>query len=604
MVAKGHMVAVPKRPDEATPSAPEERPAETQTLTPRESVRESLRRTPPKLLAVVIVLALIAASVGFVWSYYYRHWSVDEIEQYVISDPTEDSPGFKHQLAGRTATVEGTLTNFTAIPTNLGTLNILQLDRNDNIQLMSWGGTYTIGHKVAMDVRFEWSECNLERHVYSPQIGFPGLQYLLSIGIVVDAVSLVGTSIWMSCDNYGEDVKIQIHWTDEPVSLQKANASVAAGRHSWMMEYIDVMDRYTQMEPSDRMARLDQGVSDRGMIQFHDANDDNYLDDGDYFILSGLTRPTADSAVKCYMFDCQYPNELSLIPDSGSHLTAYLIMTNKGVVGHDLRAGSSSMTPQTQIMNSIVGEARRFTVSKLISSPIPWSETRIQFSNSGVYNETVISPGDLLGGEPTTKAYPDLTFNGVTYACSVTDLAGNDQVDIGDYVTFRPAAGAFQEGAYFQMGLVYMRTHERMGSSEFVIGDQPFSNVTMTRLPEEITLEFSETMHNESDKYFYRHMDVSWNDTLVRLSDGANTTEWGPLKAQDLGSIVDSGRDLGNLNISCTFHDLQDNGFVNRGDAITFLVLSGGGFSASRTYEVEIEYRVTGDAICGATFTG
>jgi hypothetical protein len=48
------------------------------------------------------------------------------------------------------------------------------LDNFDEMTMSFWGDfPHEVGDGIEVKVRFEWSKCNDERHVYSPQVSFP-----------------------------------------------------------------------------------------------------------------------------------------------------------------------------------------------------------------------------------------------------------------------------------------------------------------------------------------------------------------------------------------------------------------------------------------------
>lgn len=427
----------------------------------------------------------------------------------------------------------------------------------------------------------------------------------------MDSASYTGSTAVIGWDNVGEDVKIQIGWIDEPVSLARANASITAGRHSWTAEYVDVLGWYQSREPQDSIASLTEGSSDDGSIRFTDENGDNYLDDGDYFVVSDLTRPTADSAVRTYLFRCQWPmDDHEPAFTSGHSFFAYLLMTNNGVVriypsGHN----SMQITPQCQLLTSMEGEGRRFTVSQLFwDDPIEWSDTQIIFSDGVNHERTSIGSGDLLGTGPITKTYPDFILGDVIVTCSVTDMDGNDWIDKGDFLIISPASGSFKENTTHETDLIFRPTGERAAWSQFRMGAQPRSNISVAKVIGQALFECTEPMYYTADDYghiYNNSMDVAWSEVVVRLSDGSNSTSWSPpLDGRRPGSLSGSVRTLGGLTVGCVYGDLQGNGFINRGDNLVVAIYSGGDFSPSQTYSLTIEYAITGELICAASYTG
>jgi len=475
---------------------------------------------------------------------------------------------------------------------------------------MSWGGSYVVGQRIVMDVHFEWSECNQERHVYSPQIGFPGLQYLLSLEAVNDAVSYVNSGYSeITWDDSGGNVMIKIERMSEPVNLTEANCTVTSGAHSWAAEYVDLLGWYSSRVPADSITTLGQDESVGGMITYQDANRDGYLDDGDFFVVSDLQKPSADSGIKTYLFRCQWEEDQAAGKSVSSQVLAYLVVTNRGVVTHDktLLEGND-VAPNAILRSSYDGHSARFTVSELSHAQVKWSETEIYFTHIGGYETIRPAVGDLRGGSPTTKVYPDFIMADTISSWAITDLSGNDVLDDGDYFVLSPSSGNYAEGLLIDLGLLYTPKGIHMAHTSLTTGEVPISDLSISAVSGGVKCEFSNAMHNDEGWLNYTRMDVSWSEITIEVSDGCNTALWNPhsddLATGALTTFPLSIKNLGDLGICIIATDLQGNGYVNRGDSLEIVALTGGTFSAEKSYSVTIKHNATNGTICSANFSG
>ena len=101
---------------------------------------------------------------------------------------------------------------------------------------------------------------------------------------------------------------------------------------------------------------------------------------------------------------------------------------------------------------------------------------------------------------------------------------------------------------------------------------------------------------------------TSWDDITIQLSDGTNSIQWAPVKADLSGSSTVikayAAKTLGTVSVWCNITDLIGNGNVNGGDAFTFTTGSGSPFLTSATYTINIVYDPTSEKIYDTTFTG
>jgi len=558
-----------------------------------------------KVIAVAVVVIIIAASVGAIWYFYFRHWSITEIEGQVISDPGPGSPGFKHSLAGRSVVVEGRVTEMTTLNTTLGVLTIVELDGHEVMPLRYWGSVgFDVGDRVERKVSFEWSRCNDERHVYSPQLAFPTIVPMYSISPVMSAIFYVYTyDGTFEISNEGPDVKTLITWIGEPIPLDTVNCTVRAGRGSYAADYVDALGSYKDNNVTDHMANLALAVGENGTVEFIDANCDNHLNGGDYFMLRNLTRPDTASGLTTYVMTLDWPPDPSAYTDRWPWSVIYYQLMNEGVIAPtDLPSG-----PVVRFHASDDGLAKRFTFD-FVDRAIAWDDIRISLSCEAVYIDWYPASANFSEVSPHTTVFPGKTLGSTDVVLTCTDVLGDGHVQEGDYFTLEVAGGLdFQEDLTYALDVLHEGTGARLDSgARFRGGAMPLSPLSVIETQSGLVAEFS-TVHNGTNQS-YMLQDVCWDELMFVLSDGTNVSGLEPSPGFLLGSagvpLTLGSFTLGSLSVVCRVTDLNGDGLVNRGDNVILTPLAPEGFPTSETYSLLVVYLPESSVMSSAEFTG
>ena len=574
--------------------------------TPQRADQNALNK---KIVAIIVVAIVVLCSVLLTWYIYYRHWSIKEVAEQVINDPTEASPGFKHSLAGKTIVVDGKVTNMTTIETTLGNLTYIELDGFDLLNLMVWESVpYHIGQRISMDVEFEWSMCNDERHVYSPQISFPTLQVIIPMDFVLRAVNFVsGVMELTPATSYGNDITISVDWVKDPIPLSSANCSLRAGRFSWAVEYIDVLGGWRYGNETDFIANLTSSDGVNGTIHFTDRNGDRFLDKGDTFVLRNLTRPDTASGVKTYMFMVSFQTEPEMRKPENPGAQCYLIMAKNGLV----RAFHDPQIVEARLLRSSIPNGVKYTC-EIVDPVVNWSDVEILLRDASDFGYEMVnwtfSSSELEGTSSLTKSFPAEALGSSSVFCNVTDVLGNGQLDRNDRFTLEWGGNStFTNDNRYVVTVLYSRTHSSMCSETFLPNTTPTSNMSLTNaIPGFWELMFGPTHIGYNDSY--RSFDVPWSELTIRLSDGTNNSTWSPttdaLSGSGYMTTNYSAAPMGTLTVYCTVFDREGNGYVNRGD--TILLSTGGSerFHIDTNYTVTLVFEPTGGEIFDGTFRG
>ncbi len=564
-----------------------------------------------KLVAIIVVVIIVSASVGVVWYFYFRHWSIAEVAGQVISDPDESRPGFKHSLAGKSVVIEGRVTDITNMSTNLGLLSFVELDDFPEMPLTYWGSVrFEIGDRIERTVSFEWSQCNDERHVYSPEIAFPTLVPMCSVAIVVNSVYHVHTSGGTTeIVNDGASIRTTITWLREPIPLDSINCTLRAGRGSYICDYLAAMGNYDANNVTDRMASLALKTGVNGTIEFVDSDDDHYLGNGDYFVFRNLTRPEQKSGLRTYMMTLKWPVEPWMehggysSPEE-SWASIYYMVTSDGVL-----STKYAQTPVVRVHGSCDGLERRCTFDH-VDTALNWDDIMISMhdNRSSDWPYWYPAAANFSGTAPKTLSFPAQSVGYTDFILTCVDVAGDGCVQESDYLTIEVAGGSdLPEDVLYEFLVLYEGTHERMASPLlFASVIEPSSNLSFVEGNSPFTGEFSPVMFSTySDTYLY---DVSWDELRFILTDGTNESAIEPA-ADSLrgvsGSPVTLGTfALGSLSVLCNVTDLNGDGLVNRGDSVTLVALGPEGFLPSEVYQLSVVYTPESFVMSFAEFAG
>jgi hypothetical protein len=415
-----------------------------------------------KLVALFVVAMVVGASGLFIWFEYFRPWTTKDIAKEVINDPLVATPGFDHSLAGKEITVKGKVTNITTYQTTLGNQTFVELDHFGEIRLQIWGEVkYKLGERIKMKVHFEWSMCNDERHVYSPQVDFPNL-VLPAIGVVIGAVSNVAGMVLTTNESADGRVVVTVFDQFPPIRLADANCSLKAGTSSFAGEYIQVLGGWTYGREIDRIANLTSGVGVNSTLRFFDSDLDNSISSGDRFEIFGLARPDTESGARTYLLTVGLTNVTDLSHSSDVAGTTYLVMTNRGL----LRI-LEPITPYARQSSEMIPDGVMSTVVRVMT-PVPWSKVAIMLQDDTNFVRWYPSTGELDNGANSTANLGNLDVGPLNVSCTVVDLLGNGMLDEGDYFILNTWLGtSFSPPQNYTVGIVYEPTGEQICRSVF-----------------------------------------------------------------------------------------------------------------------------------------
>ena len=560
-----------------------------------------------KIVAVILVVLLIVSSMGlFVWYQYYRHWTVEDLMEAVVGDPGPGAPGFKHSLAGKTVTVEGKITNATTRETTLGNYTLIELDGEEGMPLVAWGDfDHEIGQKMEMEVSFEWSSYNDETHVFSPQVAFPNLFVVLPMQIVLDAVNYVAGGVDFSFALTGDgNMTVSVDWVRDPIPLSVANCSLRAGRGSWASDYVDMLGFYENNNETDYIRNMTSNEGDNGIMTFVDSNSDGYLDSDDYFELNGLPKPTTASGLRTYLFIIQWPKNPEWDWDTEPRAVALIIMKSEGALRY-----TYGEAPGARLSRSSIDNGTRLTITCLDGEAY-WGDVTVQLSRGEFYsNFTELHPltSDLTGLGTVTKSYEGLTLGNLTARCDLVDKSGNGRLDIGDSIALISMnSTTFDSGAHYPVSLIHEKTAFSICQGVFQYNVTPQSNITLTDVVDGVSLTFAPPYLGYNNTY--EPFETPWDEILLVLSDGLNSTTWQPVLTENgmdfIITVIQPSSSLGNLTVFCNITDIEDNGYINRGDSVVFTTGGAETFSPSTIYNVTMKFNPTGGEIARTSFGG
>ncbi len=421
-----------------------------------------------RIIAVIVAAIVIAASGIFVWAEYFGPRSIKDLAELVVDDPGPGTPGFKHSLAGDKVTLKGKVTNITTRPTTLGNLSFIELDYFDLLHLTVWGDVpYEVGDRIKTQVRFEWSVCNDETHVYSPQLDFPSLATLPPVGIVLMAVAAVAGTVVMMDDGASEPLVLTVFDQDPVLSLAGMDLSLRVGRSSFATEYIDVLgigsENHSYGREIDSITDLGTGTAKNGTISFTDVDQDGLLGRNDTFRLHNLSRPSQESGAYTYVIILRL-NDPPLGRTVNDLAVAYLVMTSRGALSY-----LSYDSPYARLENEVVSETEaKFTFARVMSD-IPWDHLKLGLADeSGNWDYWYTASGDLDDGPMSREDLPSITIGPINAVCTVVDLSGNGLVDEGDYITVSTWRGtSFSQSTNYTFTVFYRPNLTQMAYSTF-----------------------------------------------------------------------------------------------------------------------------------------
>ena len=561
-----------------------------------------------KMLAVVVVIVLVSASCLAIWYFYFRHWSASELADKLVKGTSGGYSGFESGLAGKSVVVEGKATAIDKYEMTLGTATVVELDGVAESSLVYWDAvSYEVGDRIERRVSFEWAHWNDEKHVYSPQVWLP-FAYAYGCAAVMNAVSYVGSDGGMiRVLNEGNNVRVEIDWLGEPAYLNTTNCTLVGGTRSGMMDYYFIWDSDGHHNETDTIHDLTNRVGHNHTIEFFDENSDGYLDNGDSFLLRNLTRPETECGIKTYMFHVEWPLSPEMDPDFDPFgLWCYIPVRKGGAVWPAWWQGQESgRTPAVRGFLESDDGAQTLTID-YVSGMIPWENITIQLSDG-----TNFAQWEPTDPNPLAESLGIKKLGLLDVDANITHVAGSGVVSVGDRITVSAAAGDFSSSVVYSFGIVYEGTGELAIRKSFCLNDTPVAQFRPYPSLGEGTVNgtgFTFTPVHTGVNNTYRPFDLSWDDVIVSLRDGANNVSW-TLSSNSLDLDVGSSACFGNLTLGSVdvflyVWDLNGDGQANSGDRLELRTPGSTGFGSTTTYSITAIYSQKGTDICSTEFTG
>ncbi len=547
----------------------------------------------------MIVAIVVSSAVFATWFFFFRHWSIREVTSQVIDDPTPAAPGFKHSLAGKTVVVEGKVTNITTSATSIGQMTFVELDHFEEMNLVVWGSSdLRIGERVEMNVRFEWSVCNDEQHVYSPQLSFPNLFSIPTIERVLRSVNFVADGADLETtreDN--RSVEVSVKHVRDPIPLEAANSTISNGHYSWAAEYVAMLGEPRFGDHLDILANLNRTDSESGMIHFTDADHDGFLDDGDFFTLNNLTIPATESGFKTYIFKIAWPRDPDwyYTTESGFALS-YLPMTRAGLLRYN-----DTGTPVARIVRDPIPSGYEFTITKIEGTPLEWGNVVALMSPSTHAGEWTPSTDEMTGAPGISKTYSPVSSGNYSVVLRLTDAQGDGLMDEGDRFSITTEDSPFPNGTFASITLLSTLSDSTICMGQIPMNLTPTSRILTENVTAGVRMIFGPP-HTGANVSF-ENFDVAWRDVVILISDGNNTLGW------TLDSVIGVRPSLlpgtlGSITVACNISDIQGNGYINGCDSASFESTGGDGFSNSVVYTVSVIYGPSSSTLAGFSFSG
>ncbi len=378
-----------------------------------------------KTLSILIAASILLASAGVYWALFLRPWSMHDVESHVIADPTLDTPGFSHSLAGKTVTVEGKVTGIESKATNRGDLIRVWLDHG-NISLVYWDSQpYKLGDHARQGIHFEWANLNDERHVCSRQLDFPWIT-LLWTGMMLDSVSIVAGSVIYPEEVSERQIRINVFDWYPLVSTAGANCTLSRGESSFANDYLKSMGIWSYGNLLETVPDLSAQTMG-GNISYSDADHDKNLSTGDWFDLSGIERPADAAGLYTYVFRVGQPH---IDPQGYEEILAAVCYF---VVGHEGLVRMIAETPYARLsLSNQTADVVKATFVK-VSAPLNWSDVTIELAGNE-YCRWYPNAEDLTGS--SRLELPNEQLGTLSVSCTASDEFGNGLVDPGDWIAF------------------------------------------------------------------------------------------------------------------------------------------------------------------------
>ncbi len=262
-----------------------------------ENLHRKIAKTPVMTKFVIPVTFVLTAAAT---------WAGASFSPIITAESFQMDWDFDHKSfePGDRATVVGTVTDLTVIPTSYGDYTFLDIDDEDYVIALEGNRTsqYAIGSWVTIPVHFHSYWYNGHKFTWADE-GFAPLPMMFTISMVITAVSYIsGVSLFPAESPTGPVLKVLI---EHGLPLDAFNVSLVKGGYPYVGEMVGGWNPEGMI---DEMVPLRDGSSDNGTVNFVDENDNDLLDLGDFFEFN--LPPTADARhIETYLLGIHGPSD-------------------------------------------------------------------------------------------------------------------------------------------------------------------------------------------------------------------------------------------------------------------------------------------------------
>ncbi len=277
-----------------------------------------------RLIVILIVILLISASFFSMWYFFLRPISVDELamRDLLIKD------GDVIKVAGRISEVERLNTTYGEI--TVLTLNGSELAESALKFIGNNSHTYHIGDYFSTTLHFQTYWFNNRTVITAPELYSPFMFHLSSIQQVTDVSATVTRVDFILLHSDSKGITYQVFGLDNssyPISILNLSLRKSTFTHNYSgvpetlkngshgaisngivlatKEQINAYDAFRWCDEIDYMPSL-ANASQKGLIEFNDANYDGLFDNGDTFRIN--IPPTGDiHRIETYFLCIQGP---------------------------------------------------------------------------------------------------------------------------------------------------------------------------------------------------------------------------------------------------------------------------------------------------------
>lgn len=127
--------------------------------------------------------------------------------------------------------------------------------------------------------------------------------------------------------------------------------------------------------------------------------------------------------------------------------------------------GDSSATPTVALVRYNIGDDVKYMLTSP-SSEMPWSDLSILLSDGTTTVSWSPVSSDMTGVVGETEEYAEKSLTSISVSLTITDLAGDGEVGMGDSILLSPVP-SFNAAASYTLTLIWEPTGERVWTGTF-----------------------------------------------------------------------------------------------------------------------------------------